>query len=267
MIGCEAQLQGYFVSTDAKFAILTNGLVYKFYTDIEKQNILDNKPFMILDVLNIDTSITQEVERFSKINFNANEIFLRARELKYAIAIKRFLSEQLHNPSDKFINLAVSAIGENNISPETPDEFRPLVKTTFAEFIRENTYAPLPEAEIPKSSAIEQEVVQTIRDCVKGIVDPARITLTVNKKWSSVYYRNCVLCKLFTFDKDYCQLVFLQPFMEDGCNWRNRKNVKFYEVSNKDDVTNYFDDYIQSKNDIDEVWAKTSWTKQKEKAI
>lgn len=43
----DAQLFRYFTVTDAKFAILTNGIVYKFFTDLEEPNKMDEKPFLL----------------------------------------------------------------------------------------------------------------------------------------------------------------------------------------------------------------------------
>lgn len=45
-----SQLFRYFGTTKAKFAILTNGIVYNFYTDLEQPNIMDSQPFYILDM-------------------------------------------------------------------------------------------------------------------------------------------------------------------------------------------------------------------------
>lgn len=42
------QLFKYFTASKAKFIILTNGIVYKFFSDIEEQNILDKEPFLLL---------------------------------------------------------------------------------------------------------------------------------------------------------------------------------------------------------------------------
>ena len=39
------QLSRYFVSTKAKYAILTNGILYQFYTDLDNKNLMDEIPF------------------------------------------------------------------------------------------------------------------------------------------------------------------------------------------------------------------------------
>ncbi|WP_330570046.1 type I restriction endonuclease [Clostridioides difficile] len=51
----DAQLFRYFTATEAKFAILTNGIIYKFFTDLEEKNKMDEKPFLILNLLSTFT--------------------------------------------------------------------------------------------------------------------------------------------------------------------------------------------------------------------
>lgn len=41
----DTQLKRYFNVTKAKIGILTNGIIYKFFTDLDEKNIMDNKPF------------------------------------------------------------------------------------------------------------------------------------------------------------------------------------------------------------------------------
>ncbi len=38
----DTQLKKYFVASNARFGVLTNGIEYRFYTDLEKVNIIDN---------------------------------------------------------------------------------------------------------------------------------------------------------------------------------------------------------------------------------
>lgn len=255
----EAQLQGYFASLQStKFAILTNGIVYQFYTDIERANILDKTPFMTFDVLNPDIAIISELERFCKDNFNADKIFENSRRLKYKSSIKKFLHEQLTEPSDAFVKVAISRVDEIDTRTETLEEFKPLVKTCFAEFINENSTNTLIVEDIEQQveDDVEQEVLMAIRECLNDKIEPARISLYRVTKWTSVYYRNCALCKIFTIDKDYCEIVFLEKFQDQKTNWKNRKPAITYTVSNADEVQNYRDDFLASIKDIDASYDK-----------
>ena len=53
------QLFRYFTVTKARFGILTNGIVYRFFSDLEEANKMDLMPFLEIDLLNLKSySIT-----------------------------------------------------------------------------------------------------------------------------------------------------------------------------------------------------------------
>ncbi|MDR2861297.1 MAG: type I restriction enzyme HsdR N-terminal domain-containing protein [Syntrophobacterales bacterium] len=133
----DSQLFRYFGTTKAKFAILTNGIIYKFYTDLEEQNKMDLKPFWELDLLDIKESLVPELKRFCKANFDVSEIFSRASELKYSNEIKVYFSEQLREPSDEFVKFMLSQTYEGVKTVQVIEKFRPIVKSTLNNLIGE----------------------------------------------------------------------------------------------------------------------------------
>jgi len=60
------QLYRYFTTTKARIAILTNGVIYRFYSDLEEPNKMDQKPFLELDMTNIRDNLLDEVKKLSK---------------------------------------------------------------------------------------------------------------------------------------------------------------------------------------------------------
>src|SRR5690242_20022349 len=84
-----SQLYRYFSVTDARFGILTDGVVYHFFTDLEDKNKMDNKPFLIFDMLDIKEPLIEELKKFTKAAFDVDQIMSTASELKYTNAIKR----------------------------------------------------------------------------------------------------------------------------------------------------------------------------------
>ena len=47
------QLLRYFNVSKAKFGVLTNGIIYKFYSDLEEPNKMDEKPFLEIDMYDL----------------------------------------------------------------------------------------------------------------------------------------------------------------------------------------------------------------------
>lgn len=254
----EAQLQGYFASLKARIAILTNGISYQFYTDIERANLLDNTPFMTFDVLNQDTSLFTELEFFCKDGFNASNIFEKARELKYSNIIRDFLTNQLICPSNDFVKLLISQIDGMEIHAEAVEELRPLVKKCFSKFVNEYPKNGIEQEQNENSSVndTDNEIFTAIRECLKDIIDPVRISQYSSTKWTSIYYKNCILCRIITVGKPYCEIAFPEKFTDPSTNVKNRKIAITYSVDNAGEIENYRDDFISSINDIDTAYDK-----------
>ena len=133
----DSQLFRYFATSTAKFGILTNGLVFKFYTDLEEANKMDLSPFLELDILNIKDSIIPEIKKFQKDIFDVDSISSAASELKYSKLIKGYFSEQLNNPADDFVRLFTAHAYEGMKTQAVIDRFRTLIKKTLNEYISE----------------------------------------------------------------------------------------------------------------------------------
>lgn len=133
----DAQLYRYFTATKSKFAILTDGVIYRFYTDLDEPNKMDITPFLELDLLNIDDSLIIELKKFRKDTFNVETIFETASELKYSYAIKNILNNDLINPSDDFVRYIISNFYNGIKTSNVIDKFRPIVKKSMNQFIND----------------------------------------------------------------------------------------------------------------------------------
>ena len=132
-----SQLFRYFSTTPAKFGILTNGIIYRFYTDLDESNKMDDRPFLEFDILNIKESLIPELKKFQKQTFDVEAITNSASELKYSSQIRQIISEQLANPDDVFIKYILSKMYDGLRTKKVIDSFRPIVKKAFTQFINE----------------------------------------------------------------------------------------------------------------------------------
>lgn len=83
-----SQLFRYFHTTKTRFALLTNGIEYQFFTDLESANKMDEKPFLEFDITQLKENVVNEIAKFHKTNFNVDEIVDNASSLKYTKEIK-----------------------------------------------------------------------------------------------------------------------------------------------------------------------------------
>ena len=126
---CDAnmsQLYRYFGVTKARIAILTNGINYLFFSDLEEPNKMDAQPFLELDLLNLRKNLLTEVKKLTKEKFDLDRMLSTANELKYTFQIKKIMSQQFENPDEDFVRYFFNA---TNNGPR----FTPALKEQFSE--------------------------------------------------------------------------------------------------------------------------------------
>jgi hypothetical protein len=131
------QLVRYFILTDARFGILTNGIKYKFYTDSEKPNVMDPKPFLEVDMRKLNKATIKELEKFRKDAFNVDKILNRVNELKYNLEIKKIFENDLQYPSDEFIRYFAKQVYGGVITANVKKQFSPIVKNALNQYMKD----------------------------------------------------------------------------------------------------------------------------------
>lgn len=122
------QLLRYFHVSKAKFAILTNGIKYRFYTDLEEKNKMDETPFLEFDITEIKDVQIEELKKFHKSYFDIDNIINSATELKFTNSVKSIFSNELKNPSDEFLRLFISKVYTGKITAKVLSDFSELIK-------------------------------------------------------------------------------------------------------------------------------------------
>jgi hypothetical protein len=130
-----SQLYRYFSVTKARFGILTNGLVYQFFADLDEPNKMDEKPFFEFSIIDIKEPQVEELKKFSKINYDLTNILNTASYLKYTNQIKKILTEQIQNPSDELVKLIASKVYNGKITATVKDQFTSLIQQSFKNVI------------------------------------------------------------------------------------------------------------------------------------
>ena len=132
-----SQLYRYFSVTDARFSILTNGLNYWFFSDLDEKNRMDQRPFFRFDILDHRPSHIAELSKFTHDQFDLDRILTTASTLKYSSAIQKEFANELEEPSDDMIKLFALRVYDGHFTKRVRDEFRDIVANAFKESIRE----------------------------------------------------------------------------------------------------------------------------------
>ncbi|MFH6944785.1 type I restriction endonuclease [Flavobacterium sp. FlaQc-50] len=132
-----SQLFRYFHVTKTRFALLTNGITYQFFTDLDEKNKMDEKPFLEFDITSLKENVINEIIKFHKSNFDVNKIVNNASLLKYTTEIKKQIDNELQNPSNEFVKLFANKVYAGRLTEKVVDEFKDLVQKGFNQFISE----------------------------------------------------------------------------------------------------------------------------------
>jgi hypothetical protein len=132
-----SQLYRYFAVTNARIAVLTNGQVYQFYTDLDAPNRMDEKPFLVLDLLDIDDTLIPELRKLTKDVFDLDSIINAAGELKYVGQIKRTIAAQFKEPEEEWIRFFTSRVYDGSLTLKVREQFAPLVIKATKQFLND----------------------------------------------------------------------------------------------------------------------------------
>ncbi len=127
------QLFQYFNADDVIVGILTNGIEYRFYTDLKKSNIMDKEPFMTIDMLNLDKRLVKELEGFAKSSFDPERIIAGAQRR----VLMQLLRQEMERPSDEFVRHFARLVHSGRLPNSDIQRFAQLVKEAWLELMEQ----------------------------------------------------------------------------------------------------------------------------------
>ena len=169
------QLQHYFsTKLDVRFGIVTNGLEYRFFADIDNPNVMDDEPFLIVDMLNWDERMLHDVAEFSQSDFVFESALSTARQLKYGDVIRQRIESEMEQPSREIIRYLARDLYAGSMSNAVVQEFAPIIRRAWHQIVREeNTdladYETTAKAESPAVEPI------AFRDRIHPYVPPSTL--------------------------------------------------------------------------------------------
>ncbi len=251
-----SQLYRYFSSTEARFAILTNGIDYEFYSDIDEPNKMDSKPFFSFNVLHFEDHQINELKKFTKSAFSLEDILTTASTLKYTGAIKKILEEELKDPSDTFVRFFASQIYDGRLTQPVIEQFTDIVKEARTQFVNERINERLksalsankPETNFEPGLSVEsnneaptgKDGIVTTQDEIDGyniikailreVVDVKRVAMRDTKSYCGILLddnNRKPVCRLhFNYAQKYLGVI-------------SGKNEERIEIDSVDDIFEY----------------------------
>jgi hypothetical protein len=229
------QLFRYFSVTDARFGVLTDGVKYLFFTDLDRPNQMDQRPFFEFDLLNFGAQEIGELKKFTKTSFDIDTIVSTASNLKYHRALMVEIGKEFDSPSEDFVKVLTSRVYSGRFTQQIKEQFSELAQRAFEDFVREKVNARLksaletgsggkaephapkvydapPETEQPEPDdgivTTEEEIAghRIIQAIGAGCVDVERIVMRDAKSY-------CAILLDDNNRKSICRLIFLKTKM------------------------------------------------------
>ncbi|WP_439595068.1 type I restriction endonuclease [Falsiroseomonas sp.] len=141
-----SQLYRYFSVTKARFGVLTNGREWRFFTDLDAPNKMDDKPFFIFSVLEYADADLAELEKFSASKFSVNGIISAASDLKLKSLISDALRKEFAQPTEEFVRMIGRRVHEGNLTAEVRQRYGAMILSCIADILRDQANQRLKDA-------------------------------------------------------------------------------------------------------------------------
>ncbi len=253
------QLLRYFNVSKAKFGILTNGILYRFYTDLEAPNKMDDKPFLEVNLLDLKDAQIEELKKFHKSYFDVDNILSSASELKYMGEIKNLINNEFTNPSADFVKFFGKQVYDGFFTPKVLEQFSALVKRALNSYVSDLISGRLKAAiknneekdkEIEESTAVpsqsekkiettpeEMEAFYIIKSILRNTIPAERITYRDAQTYFSIFIddnNRKLVCRLYLNSDTNKRITFV-----DDC-----KKEIHNKINTIDDIYNFSNQLI-----------------------
>ena len=200
------QLFRYFSVTEARLAILTNGVIYQFYSDVERPNRMDDKPFFTFSMAALKAGDVKTIEAFSKGTFDIDRIVKEAGNLKLQSLIRKELEREFAEPSPEFVGMLAKRVHDGRVTSAVKDNFGKLVVGSIAALIRDlvndrlssalNASSPKEDSQAEGGAEVDDIGISTTAEEISGFhivqaiasrhVDPRRIIMRDAKSYCAI---------------------------------------------------------------------------------
>jgi hypothetical protein len=248
----KAQLERYFGCKDVKdvkIAILTNGIIWKFYSSKDTKN-LDNEPFYVFNLENEKTY--KKLNLFTKKDFNEDFIIDEAKKLQYIQQINDFSAESdtenlksIFECIQKIFNFDFGGRLTANRIKELEKCLYDARKSFLTDYVMHKITKDQTQDNDCNSIDFTKEELETfefIKSILRDTIPEDKLELRNLKGLG----RSCIL-----FDSTQRKPVLFLDFMEKPFKISIGKNIAF-------EITNIFDIHKYAKEIIDLVKSYSS---------
>ena len=183
-----SQLYRYFSVTAARLGVLTDGVTYRFFSDIDEPNKMDQRPFLELNMLDAESIDADEIKRFTKPAFDLEKILDTSKDLKYTREVLRLLAAEWGNPSEALVRHFAGQVYEGVKTKTVIEQFERATRKAMHQFLTRQISDRLKSAlsTTDASESAENEADPAPEPTDTGIV-------TTEEEWRAYYAVTAIL--------------------------------------------------------------------------
>ncbi len=241
-----SQLFRYFHTTKAKFGILTNGIMFRFYTDLVENNKMDEKPFFEFRVDEMKEAQIEKLKEFTKSSFNLDSINNTASELKFMSELRNVIVKEVSDPSEDFTKYFAKIVYPSMVTAKVLEMFKSLVKRSFHQYINDTINERLKTALATEQQKVEQLAKEEL---TSNITEETKVVTTA-EEMEAFYIIRAILCSKVSVSRitlrdnqSYCGIL-----LDDN----NRKPICRLHFNGKKKQITFFDTDKEEKINLDE---------------
>src|SRR5690606_16921946 len=230
-----------------------NGVEFKFFTDLNEPNKMDDKPFFFFDITEIKDNQIEELKKFHKAHFDFDKIVNTASDLKYTGELKKIIQSEFSNPSPDLVRLFTKQVYSGLVTAKVLEQFTNLTKKSIQQYLSDIITERLKSAltkedEIAKEKTAELELAQqdensnvTTEEELEGFMIVKTI-LRQKLAIERIHYRDAQSYFAILLDdnnrKTLCRLYLNGNKKYMAILDENKKELR-YELLSLDDIFNF----------------------------
>ncbi|MDE7138434.1 MAG: type I restriction enzyme HsdR N-terminal domain-containing protein [Ruminococcus sp.] len=241
----QGQLFRYFSTNRCRIAILTNGVIYQFFSDLNVPNIMDDEPFLSFNIFEDDPSIyISSVKQFCKEEFEIKNIISKAVFQKYATVVEKTLKQDLMNPSDELVKYFLSrpeVKTGNRITAQMIEKHRETTRQAMQKVFGVNIKEVADEREDYETDIISENNELTEMQSVQSISEKLQNVLKgLIPDFSAISEDSADYCRLHIYTSANRKIGNIKILKSDfSIQWKKTGNQELYILKSEDDIKNY----------------------------
>ena len=197
-----AQLRRYYgTKTDVRLSILTNGIEYRFYADLEKPNVMDDEPYLVIDMRLFEEKQVEVLKVLTKSEFDLERAISVAITSKYRNRMQDVMSKELDPLSDGLVEFFIRKVYSGRLTQKVVSEFEPLVKEAWHRFVDQKNVR---HSQTKSDFDTTKGKTVPVKDKIKRL-DQTELSISSNSKQIPVYaeYRGHSFEATLVFDESH----------------------------------------------------------------